>query len=397
MAAARHSFPMMRIFAAGLLLIALPFLGCGLLSGCAVYRGVEAVTLLRDIGASQAAPDRPLEGVVRVAAAGPIQADLYLPAAHDAGAALLLVPGLAETGKDDPRVVALAASLARARIAVLVPDIASLRELRAGPENIGEIASALRFLDGDGRDGWTMPAAPGEAGEARQRPIGVAAVSYAVGPALLATLEPGLAGRVDFLVGIGGYHDMVAALTFATTGWSRDEAGAWRRGTPNAYGKWAFVMANAARVESPSDRTSLEAMARRRLADLDAPIDDLVAGLGPEGRAVHGFVTNDDPGQVPALIAALPAPIRADMAALDLAGRDLSDAPPHVLLIHGRDDAIIPASESVALADALGPERAHLVLLDSLAHADLRLDSLGDGFRLWRAAYWLLAVRDGAA
>ena len=391
-----------RAASAVLALLALPFLGCGLLSGCAVNRGFEAAGLLVDIGASQAEPDRPLEDVVRIAEAGPIQADLYLPASDGgepeaADAALLLVPGLAETGKDDPRVVALAASLARARIAVLVPDIASLRELRAGPENIEEIAAALRFLDGSGRGGWTMPTTSEEIEDAKVRPIGVAAVSYAVGPALLATLEPDLAGRVDFLVGIGGYHDMAASLTFATTGWSRDEAGAWRQGTPNAYGKWAFVMANAARVDDPHDRTSLDAMARRRLADLDAPIDDLVAGLGPEGRAVHGFVTNDDPEKVPALMAALPAPIRADMAALDLAGRDLSGAPPHVLLIHGRDDAIIPASESVALAEALGPERARLVLLNSLAHADLRLDSLGDGFRLWRAVYWLLAVRDGAA
>jgi fermentation-respiration switch protein FrsA (DUF1100 family) len=221
-------------------------------------------------------------------------------------------------------------------------------------------------------------------------------VSYAVGPALLATLDPDLAGRVDFLVGIGGYHDMAASLTFAITGWSRDPAGEWRQGTPNAYGKWVFVMANSARVENPFDRTSLAAMARRRLADLDAPIDDLAAGLGPEGRAVHAFVTNADPARVPALMADLPPPIRADMAALDLAGRDLSQAPPHVLLIHGRDDTIIPAGESAELAAALGEERARLVLLDSLAHADLRLDSLDDAFRLWRAVYWLLAVRDGA-
>ena len=68
MATARHSFPMMRIVALILLLIALPFLGCGLLSGCAVYRGVEAAALLRDIGASQSAPGRPLEDVVRVCA-----------------------------------------------------------------------------------------------------------------------------------------------------------------------------------------------------------------------------------------------------------------------------------------------------------------------------------------
>jgi fermentation-respiration switch protein FrsA (DUF1100 family) len=368
------------------------------LSGCAVGRGIEALHLLTDIAAGPVQPDTPLDGVVRlgITDAPALHGDLYLPTrgAGDAtspmpaAAALVLVPGLATTGKDDARLVGLAVALARARIAVLVPDIASLRELRAGPENIAEIADALRFLGGGGRGMWTTS-------EAEARPIGVAAISYAVGPALLATLEPDLAGRVGFLLGVGGYHDITASLTYITTAWYRDADGAWRRGAPNAYGKWAFVMANAARVDDPADRTSLAAMARRRLADLEAPIDDLVAGLGPEGSAVHMLVTNTDRARVGDLIAALPAPIRDDMAALDLAARDLSAAPP-ALLLHGRDDTIIPPSESVALAGALGETRAHLILLDSLAHADLGLDNLGDAYRMWRAAYWLLAARDGA-
>lgn len=410
---ARRPSRLLRPAAAVLAVVALSVGGGGLLTGCAIQRGIEALALLSDIAGAQDDPGRPSEDVARVVirrGSGPdaLRADLYLPAdsrgtAQAAKAALLLVPGLAETGKDDPRLVALAGSFARARIAVLVPDIASLRELRAGPENIREIAAGLRFLAGDGRAIWAVP--PGaEPAEATAGPVGIAAISYAVGPALLATLEPDLAGRIGFLLGVGGYHDIAASLTYITTGWYRDADGAWQEGAPNAYGKWAFVMANAGRVTDPADRTSLEAMARRRLADLDAPIDDLVAGLGPEGRAVHALVTNGARERVEGLIAALPRPIRDDMAALDLAGRDLSAAPP-ALLLHGSDDDIIPASESVALAAALaatqvaapGPDRVRLILLDSLAHADLGLDSIGDGFRLWRAVYWLLARRDGAA
>lgn len=382
---------------AGALLLAV-----ALLTGCAIGRGFEAVKLLTDIAASQGASEPDGNGVVRRAVAqGGLTGDLYLPARPGdgadeplaAGAALVLVPGLAEAGKDDARIVGLAGALARAHIAVLVPDIASLRELRAGPENVREIAAALAFLAGEGRALWRRPEDPDDMSKA---PVGVAAVSYAVGPALLATLEPEVAGRTAFLIGIGGYHDITAALTFATTGWHRDATGNWREGRPNIYGKWAFVLANVARVTDPRDRTSLEAMARRRLSDPAAPIDDLAAGLGPEGRAIHDFVTNTDPDRVPELMSALPQAIHADMMALDLAGRDLSQAPPHVLLVHGRDDPIIPASESMALHDALGPERAELILLESLAHADLGLQSLRDAYRLWRATRWLLVLRDGA-
>lgn len=361
-----------------------------LVGSCAAERGVEALKLLNDIanGTRPAASDGgvTVRGVAYDAAIGDDDADLYLPAAAPpADAALVLVPGLAPRGKDDPRLVALAGALARARIAVLVPEIASLRGLRAGPENVHDIAEALRFLSGAGRALWS---------DAVARPVGVAAASYAVGPAILATLEPDLAGRVQFLIGIGGYHDMTAAVTFFTTGWHRDTAGTWQHGAPNAYGKWAFVLANAERVADPRDRSSLVAMARRRLADLAAPIDDLVRGLGREGRSIHALVTNRDRDRVAGLIAALPASIRDDMAALDLAGRDLSAAPARALLIHGRDDAIIPASESMALAAAL-PGRAELILLDSLAHVDLGpRGGIGDFFRLWRASAWLLAARD---
>ncbi len=395
-----------------------------LLSGCAVGRGIEALDFLLDIAAG---PDTTLAGVTRieissgpgvefeisperlgpsgiVVGPGALRADLYLPSQGDGGAAsavparaaLVLVPGLAETGKDDARLVGLAVAFARVGIAVLVPDLASLKKLRAGPENIGEIANSLRFLAGGGQRLCTTWRNRGAVEtDAAPCPIGVAAISYAVGPALLATLEPDLVGKVGFLVGVGGYHDIAASLTYITTGWYRDADGGWRRGTPNAYGKWAFVLANAARVADPADRTSLDAMARRRLADLDAEIDDLAAQLGPEGRAIHALVTNTERDRVAALIAALPESIRADLAALDLAARDLSAAPP-ALLLHGSDDTIIPASESVALAAALGPDRVRLVLLDRLAHADLEQVSLGDAFRLWRACYWLLAARDGA-
>lgn len=391
----RRRLPLLPPVAAGLLLLAL----AALLPGCPARNAAEALRLLEDIAAGPGAPAG-AEGVVRrelrFGDAGERVADLYLPAGADgrtsrsADAALLLVPGLAPAGKDDARLVALARALARARIAVLVPDIASLRALRAGPENVDDIAAGLRFLAGPGRADW---------GGAPDRPVGVAAVSYAVGPAVLATLEPGLAGEVDFLVAVGGYHDLTATVTFFTTGWHRDASGAWRHRAPNAYGKWAFVQANAARLSDPGDRSSLSAMARRRLQDLSAPIEDLAAGLGPEGRSVHALVTNADPERVAALIAALPEPIRADMAALDLAGQDLSGAPPDALLIHGRDDTIIPASESVALAAAL-PGAPELVLLDDLAHADLAAGrdagTGGDFFRLWRASAWVLAARDAS-
>ncbi|HEY5598906.1 MAG TPA: hypothetical protein VIK47_08895 [Kiloniellales bacterium] len=310
--------------------------------------------------------------------------DLYRPG-DEPLAALVLVPGAVPEGKDDPRLVAFAHTLARARFIVLVPEIANLRALRLRPTDVEHIADAARYLI-----------------EARQAgrvsgPIGLAAISYAAGPAILAALRPEVRDDIRFLVAVGGYYDIEAVITFFTTGGYREGPDQrWRRGTPNAYGKWLFVRANAERLDDPRDRVLLALMAERKLRDLDAGTADLTGKLGPEGRSVQALLANTDPQAVPALIAALPPAIRTDMAALDVRRPDLSTLAARLILIHGRDDAIIPYTESLALAAAAPPRRASLYLVDNLAHVKLGPGGILDGLRLWRAVYCLLEERDAS-
>ena len=200
---------------------------------------------------------------------------------------------------------------------------------------------------------------------------------------------------MGFALVIGGYYDVEAVLTFFTTGYFREGPGEpWRYRAPNAYGKWVFVRANAPRLADPADRAALAAIARRKLDDLDAGIADLRARLGPEGHAVMALLDNRDPARVPALVADLPAPIRADLQALDLERQDFSQLPFELILVHGRDDPIIPATESEALAAAAPTGMVSLYLVDRLAHVELGPAGLLDGLELWRASYRLLAERD---
>lgn len=304
--------------------------------------------------------------------------DLYEPTDGPPAAGLVLVPGVARTGKDDPRLVALAETLARAHFAVLVPDLPNLRALRIGPTDVDGIVTAIDWL------------------AARQgASVGLAAVSYAAGPAILAAARPGTADKVRFVATIGGYYDIEAVLTFFTTGYYRETPAApWRWRQPNAYGKWVFVGANAGRLGDPMDRSFLTEMVERKLADLDADIADLRRVLGPEGRAVMDLLDNADPARVASLVERLPAGIRADMAAIDPARADLRALQARLILVHGRDDAIVPYTESLALAAAAPAGVAELFLLDSLAHADLKAGGMGDAARLWWAVYRLLDERD---
>jgi pimeloyl-ACP methyl ester carboxylesterase len=265
---------------------------------------------------------------------------------------------------------------------VLVPDIANLRAQQVSPSDARAIAAAIAWLAGCGEPGIAS--------------VGVMAISYAAGPAILAALLPDTAPRIRFLVAIGGYYDLEAVVTFFTTGYFRSGPDQpWQRGSPNAYGKWVFVAANAQRLDDPGDREALAAMAERKLKDLDADVADLQAGLGPQGRAVTALLDNRDPDQVPVLIGDLPEAVRGDLAALDLSRADLSQLDARLLLVHGRDDPIIPSTESLALA-AAAPDETSLYVVDSLAHVELDPAGLVDGWKLWRAVYRLLALRDAA-
>jgi pimeloyl-ACP methyl ester carboxylesterase len=308
------------------------------------------------------------------------RADVYVPAAETARASVVLVPGVARRGWRDPRLVAFAEQLAMARFAVFVPDIENLRRLKVAVTDAAAIADALAHA----------AASDHAAGKA-----GLIAISYAAGPAILAAMRPDVRDRVAFLVAIGGYHDAEAVVTFFTTGAYRSSDDArWRTGTPNPYGKWVFVHSNAARLADPRDRALLTAMAARKLRDPDAAVDDLAGRLGAGGRSVYRLVTNDDPARVPELIADLPASVRHELRALDLSRRDLSTLRARVYLVHGRDDPVIPFTESMALKRALPPDQAEIYIVDQLMHVELGPLGIGDGYRLFALVASVLAERD---
>ena len=357
----------------------------GLFTCC--RHGYDTTLMLADLAGLQTPlPDRrPTAGRTEIeygADGGRRAADLYTPQGTATRAGLVLVPGAAEGGRRDPRLVEFAEILARAEFAVLVPDIPSFRELRPSPDSVREIVDGVGQL----RNGGDL--APGLR-------LGIGAFSIASGPAVLAALDAPECCAADFLMLVGGYHDLPRTLTFLTTGYFEVD-GEPRQREPDAYGKWVYALSNAGRLQDPADRAALAALARRKLDDPEAAIGDLLAALGPAGRAVHDFIDNRDPARVPRLLAALPAGVRSDIEALDLAARDLSGLRADFILVHGLDDDIIPYTESISLAGALPQDRSRLFLLEGLHHVDRELRGL-DAWHMWRALQTLLSQRDGGA
>lgn len=311
------------------------------------------------------------------------RADLYLSGENQRGA-LVLIPGAAEQGKDDPRLQGFARTLARLQFAVLVPDMENVRKLRVGPDDIEDIADAAVYLAGRPDLGATGG-------------VGLVAVSYAVGPAVLAALTPRARDHVRFIYAIGGYHSMRKMVTFVTTGYYGGEFGSmegWEYLEPFPYGRWAFLRSNAHRVESETDQRLLDQIAQARLYDPEADISAWRRELGPEGTAILDLLENDDPLQVPALLEDLPEQVTTDLKALDISQHDLSQLQARMILVHGMKDPIIPYTESLELARRAGDGNNPLYLPRALSHVDLEKPGLGDTLRLWCAVDALLRERE---
>ena len=282
-------------------------------------------------------------------------ADLYEPG-QPIGAGLVLVPGFTPHGKDDPRVVDLAFSLARARFLVLVPDVPGSREMRVRLADARGIADAAIHLA-------TMEATGGQEG------VGILAISYAVGLAVLASLQPDAQDKVRFLVSLGGYYDARDVVTFITTGVYREPSSGERRSKrPLPAAKWIFLASNINTLSDPDDRTALATMAKRRIRWRAAPIKDLAARLGPEGRSLYELLMNTDPERVQGLIDRLPPAAYQQLQSLSLRNVDLSHLSGRLILIHGREDTMIPYTESLALKAAVG--NAELFIIDGFSHID---------------------------
>lgn len=299
------------------------------------------------------------------------EADLWLPGAGVPRASLVLAPGLSEAGRDDPRLLPLAESLARAGFAVRVPALPGAQNLTLDPADI----AAMRR------------AAAAEAAAGRR--VALAGISFAAAPALLAGQE----GAASLVVTLGGFHAMEALAVFAATGAHRapDET-EWRRDAPSPFAAGAFLLAVAAALPDGTDRLVLRIAANRLLDNPGAPIGEFAPQLTQAGRAVLALVQERSPEAVPARLAALPPLVRERLAALDPARAALGTC---TLAIHGLADTVIPWTQSAALGAALPPGRAVVVTVPGFGHVEPAGVPPEGQLALIRAMRLLLAWRDG--
>jgi dienelactone hydrolase len=276
------------------------------------------------------------------------------------GPAWVLLHGLTYHGRGHPSLDRFARALAASGATVIVPEIPEWSALRVAPAATGpSIAGAIDALVNRGL--------------AAEERIGIFGFSFGATQGLAALADPGLGERVRTFVSWGGYCDLRRLFHFGITG-RHELDGVETRIEPDPYGAWIMganyvtgIPGHGAHHELAAALRELALESGRAGIFAGDPIYDplkarLHAGLPLGQREIFRIFappTGDAPAE-PERVAAL----IDDLAAAALCADPLLDPQPRIpalrvrtLIAHGRDDRLIPYTESLRLSRAL-PEAA---------------------------------------
>jgi dienelactone hydrolase len=315
---------------------------------------------------------------------GEVPAQFYRPegAVHRAA---LLVPGVHSMGIAEPRLTALAGDLAGSGVAVMTMALPDLMGYQITARSADVIEDAVAWIAGH----------PDLAPDGR---VGMVGISFAGGLSIVAAGRPAIRDKVAFVVSFGGHGDLGRVLRYLATGEAVQAPGVLTH-PPHDYGVAVILYAGADRVVPPEQVAPLrEGIGTFLLASQLTLVNmnqanatfqkahDMVRSL-PEPSATYLTYVNDR--NVKAL-----GPIRAPHIGLEAdpaASPERAPLPPAapVFLLHGDDDTVIPAAESVVLGEYLRQQDVDVRVLLSQIITHAELDRSAAASESWKLiSFW---------
>jgi dienelactone hydrolase len=281
----------------------------------------------------------------------------------------VVLHGLTRPGRAHPSLQRFARAVASAGNVVFIPEIPEWRDLRVEPHiAVDTIRQAVRALQC--RD------------DVRHEHVGLFGFSFGATQALIAAADEETAALLSGIACWGGYCDLRRLFRFGLTGLHDLDGTTWYT-QPDPYGTWIMAGNYLERVPGHEDagpvadalqRLALEAGERRLYAwdpVFDASKRRYRAELEPEHHELFDLLAPET--NRPRLDDARVLELAEDLAATALRIDPLLDARPFlpgvrvpILFAHGRDDRLIPFSETIRLSRMVPPDRVRSVTITAL-------------------------------
>ncbi len=274
-----------------------------------------------------------------------IPARVYLPRGVAYAPGIVVVHGMHELGIDEPRLVSFARSLAASGFFVMTPLVPGIADYRVTADSADVIGTAARDF----------------AQQLEVPKVGIFAISFSGGLALLAASDPQYAPSVAWVASIGGYYDLAHVLRFFATGAAVRPEGAIDHLQPHEYGPLIVIYDEPQDFFSAQDAPLAHEALKLLLHDQGKASEELTKKMTPAGQQIMQELYQK---RRESLARAISAEVdkRSDALAAASPAGHLRSLRASVLLLHGSDDTIIPPTELLWLKDAIPPSE----LVDAL-------------------------------
>ncbi|MCI0355458.1 MAG: hypothetical protein L0099_10540 [Acidobacteria bacterium] len=288
---------------------------------------------------------------------GPVPGRIYRPRGVENPPGLVLVHGVHRLGPDDPRLVRLAQAFAATGLVVLTPQVASFSDYRLEPEaiaTIGAAASSLRRELGS--------------------PVGVVAISFAGGLALVAATDPRFASDIAFVVALGAHHDLERVSIFFATDRIQLPDRRMQEHESDQYGALVLIYADVESFFERPDQAAAREAIRLWLGEQWEAARAVSRTLSPAAHArLEALFRHEREGVRDRLVSEIHRHA-AELLKVSPRGK-LGALRVPVFFIHGVGDKVIPTSETEWLAREVPPEHLRWALITPvLSHADLKAE-----------------------
>ena len=284
---------------------------------------------------------------------------------------VLLTPGVNALGIDEPRLVTFARHLASTGLLVVTPELPDLSRYLVTARSTDMVEDAAVWVSNN-------------QALSRGGPIGIMGISFAGGLSMVAAGRPSLRGRLAFVFSFGGHANFQRVLRYLCTGDEPQAPGASAPRTPRPHDYGVAILAlGLAHLLVPAPQieplregilTFLHA-SHVALFDQAKALEEFAKGQAMEAKleepaqTILGLVNRRESVELGRRL--LPYTLAlGDDPALSPDRSPVPDAP--VFLLHGNEDNVVPAAESLWLAEHQRPHTPVRVLLTPLiSHAEV--------------------------
>ena len=283
------------------------------------------------------------------------EATLFSPPGEGPGPAWVVLQGLTVHGRAHPAMRRFMRALSATGAVVLAPEVPAWSRLELDVSAAREtLAAAVLHLH-------AMPRVTG---------VGAVGFSFGATQAVMAAADPRLRGRLDVVLGFGGYCDLGRMLRCLFTG-EHEWEGVRYRLDPDPYGRWVVVGSFLTLIPGFEGMEAVQRAARTLAEEtgrtltwawepaVDARKAELRETLPPDQRRVWDVVAPLTGAPVDEAAAREMGDAFAAVAPEKDPGLDprprLPELSGRIILTHGRQDRLIPFTETLRLRSMMPP------------------------------------------